>query len=94
MPSGAAQQRGDDLAGALPARRGEPLELLGVLVLDADDDRQLRVGVAGDRVDIARVDRCEVSVEVARYALGTCRLMKCDGKQLSETTKPPPLAGP
>lgn len=55
--SDAAQERGDDLAGTLPVCGGELLEALGVLVLDADNDRELRPGVAGVGLDVAWVDR-------------------------------------
>jgi hypothetical protein len=43
--SGAAKQVRDHFSGALMVARGE-LQPLGVLVLDAENDRQLGVGVA------------------------------------------------
>lgn len=42
-----------------------------ILVLDAEDDRQLRVGVADVRLDVAGVDHGQVGVEVAGLGIAT-----------------------
>jgi hypothetical protein len=48
------------------------LEARSVLILDPDDDRQLRIRVALVDLDVAGVDVREVGVEVAGLRIGVC----------------------
>jgi len=43
-----------------------------VLVLDADDDRQLGVRIADIGLDVARVDCRQVGIEIAGLRIGSC----------------------
>ena len=65
--SGAAQELGDDLAGLLAALVGDPLQALGVVALDAYENRQLRVGIALVHLDLGVV---KLGVEVAGLGIG------------------------
>ncbi len=68
--SGAAKQVRYYFAGPLVAARGELLQPLRVLVLDAENDRELGVGVANVGLDVPWVDRGQVGVEVAGLRIG------------------------
>src|ERR1700683_1643273 len=62
--SGAAEQVCDHFARSLVAARGELLQPLGVLILDADDDCQFGVGIATMGIDVARINRRQVGIEI------------------------------
>ena len=70
--SGAAKQVCDYFARPLVTTRCELLQPLGVLVLDTDDDRQFCVGISDIRLDVSRIDRRQVGVEIARTGIRIC----------------------
>ncbi len=59
-------------AGPLVPARGELLQPLGVLILDADDDCEFGVRVADRGLDVARIDRCQVGIEIAGLGVRIC----------------------
>jgi len=69
---GASKQVCDHFGGRLVAMCCELLQRLGVLALNAEDDRELRVGVADVGLDVAWVDLGEVRVEVAGLGIRLC----------------------
>lgn len=48
---------GDDLSGLLAALGGDSLQALGALALDADEDRELRIGIALAYLDLVGTAR-------------------------------------
>jgi len=70
--SGAAKQVCDYFGRPLVTTRGELLQPLGVLVLDTDDDRQFGVGISDMCLDVSRIDRRQVGVEIARTGIRIC----------------------
>lgn len=52
------------------AALGELLQPLGVLALDAKDDRQLCVGIAAVGHNVAGVGRSQIGVEIAGLGIG------------------------
>jgi hypothetical protein len=66
---GIAEQIGDHI---LAATLGEPLESPGVFPFDADQDDQPRPAVAGVVLDVARMERGQIAVEVAGLGIWVC----------------------
>ena len=64
---------GDDVGRSLSRGLGDPLESLRVLALNADEDDQLRVGVAVAEYGELRIGPCEVGVEIAGLGSGLSR---------------------
>jgi hypothetical protein len=67
---GAAKKLGNDLAGLLPPLARDLLQPLGVVALDAHQDRELRAGVSLVDLDLVRPCPIELGVEVARLRIG------------------------
>jgi hypothetical protein len=59
------------------AARGELLESLGVLILDADDDRQFGIRITDVDLDVARIDRRQVGIESAGLGVRICPRIVC-----------------
>jgi hypothetical protein len=57
---GVAKQLGDDVRRLLAAGLGDAFESLGVLALNADEDDQLRIGVALAVFDVAWIELCQI----------------------------------
>jgi hypothetical protein len=69
--SGAAKQVCDYFGRPLVTTPCELLQPLGVLVLDTDDDRRFGVGISDMGLDVSRIDRRQVGVELARTGSGS-----------------------
>ncbi|WP_156028226.1 hypothetical protein [Candidatus Solirubrobacter pratensis] len=65
-----AHELGDDVARSLAARLGDPLKPDDVFALDADQQPQLRVRIAGVRLDQTRIDLGEIGIELAGLRVG------------------------
>ncbi len=70
LDSGASEKLGNDLAGLLATLGSDSLQALNVVALDADENRELRVGITFVNFDLTRPRAVELSVEVAGLRIG------------------------